>query len=156
MLNMRLTFVLNHHVGMRRASSLLQLPQRNKVQFAGRRRMAWWIVLIVAANVGLIAAALRARRSAQPRKALRRLLIACVMLLTLSGPVGVVLGLIRAFGAVEGNAVEPSQKARVLAQGISEAMNASAFGVLGFLLPTIIALVLLLRVPKPPPPSTTG
>jgi biopolymer transport protein ExbB/TolQ len=32
------------------------------------------------------------------------------------------------FGAVAGESVDPSQKARVLAQGISEAMNCTAFG----------------------------
>src|SRR5215467_6764643 len=46
----------------------------------------------------------------------------------LSGLLGTVTGLIKSFGAVSGASVDPSQKARVLAQGISEAMNCTAFG----------------------------
>lgn len=48
----------------------------------------------------------------------------------LSGLLGTVSGLIMAFGAVSGESVDPSQKARILAQGISEAMNCTAFGLL--------------------------
>lgn len=48
----------------------------------------------------------------------------------LSGLLGTVTGLIMSFGAVAGESVDPSQKARVLAQGISEAMNCTAFGLL--------------------------
>jgi biopolymer transport protein ExbB len=46
----------------------------------------------------------------------------------LSGLLGTVTGLIKSFGSVAGESVDPSQKARVLAQGISEAMNCTAFG----------------------------
>ena len=46
----------------------------------------------------------------------------------LSGLLGTVTGLIIAFGSVSGESIDPSQKARVLAQGISEAMNCTAFG----------------------------
>ncbi len=46
----------------------------------------------------------------------------------LSGLLGTVTGLIRAFGAVSGQQVDPSQKAAILAEGISEAMNCTAFG----------------------------
>ena len=46
----------------------------------------------------------------------------------LSGLLGTVTGLIIAFGSVSGESVDPSQKARVLALGISEAMNCTAFG----------------------------
>lgn len=55
----------------------------------------------------------------------------------LSGLFGTILGLIKAFGAVGGESVDPSQKARILAEGISEAMNCTAFG----LLAAIVALV---------------
>jgi biopolymer transport protein ExbB len=48
----------------------------------------------------------------------------------LSGLLGTVTGLIKSFGSVAGESVDPSQKARVLAQGISEAMNCTAFGLL--------------------------
>jgi biopolymer transport protein ExbB len=46
----------------------------------------------------------------------------------LSGLLGTVTGLIRSFAAVSGESVDPSQKARALAKGISEAMNCTAFG----------------------------
>lgn len=46
----------------------------------------------------------------------------------LSGLLGTVTGLIKSFGAVGGDSVDPSQKARILAQGIAEAMNCTAFG----------------------------
>src|SRR5271165_6352621 len=48
----------------------------------------------------------------------------------LSGLLGTVSGLIRSFGAVSGESVDPSQKARILAEGISEAMNCTAFGLI--------------------------
>ncbi len=46
----------------------------------------------------------------------------------LSGLLGTVWGLITSFGAVSGESVDPSQKARILAEGISEALNCTAFG----------------------------
>ena len=55
----------------------------------------------------------------------------------LCGLFGTIIGLIKAFGAVGGESVDPSQKARILAEGISEAMNCTAFG----LLAAITALV---------------
>src|SRR6187455_3056535 len=48
----------------------------------------------------------------------------------LSGLFGTIVGLIKAFGAVGGESVDPSQKARILAEGISEAMNCTAWGLL--------------------------
>jgi biopolymer transport protein ExbB/TolQ len=55
----------------------------------------------------------------------------------LCGLFGTIVGLIKAFGAVGGESVDPSQKARILAEGISEAMNCTAFG----LLAAIVALM---------------
>ncbi|HEU4406533.1 MAG TPA: MotA/TolQ/ExbB proton channel family protein [Polyangiaceae bacterium] len=48
----------------------------------------------------------------------------------LSGLLGTVYGLIESFGAVSGEGVDPSQKARILAHGISEAMHCTFFGLL--------------------------
>lgn len=48
----------------------------------------------------------------------------------LSGLLGTITGLIKSFGAVGGESVDPSQKARILAEGISEAMNCTAFGLM--------------------------
>jgi biopolymer transport protein ExbB len=55
----------------------------------------------------------------------------------LCGLFGTIVGLIKAFGAVGGESVDPSQKARILAEGIAEAMNCTAFG----LLSAIVALM---------------
>jgi biopolymer transport protein ExbB len=55
----------------------------------------------------------------------------------LCGLFGTIAGLIRAFGAVGGESIDPSQKARILAEGISEAMVCTAFG----LIAAIIALM---------------
>ena len=55
----------------------------------------------------------------------------------LSGLLGTVSGLIKSFGSVAGEGVDPSAKARILAEGISEAMNCTAFG----LIVAIIALI---------------
>lgn len=59
-----------------------------------------------------------------------------------------IVGLIRAFGAIGGESVDPSQKARILAEGISEAMNCTAGGLL-FALPAFIAVKLITRKRTP-------
>jgi biopolymer transport protein ExbB/TolQ len=59
----------------------------------------------------------------------------CANLAMLSGLFGTVLGLILAFKAVAGS--DPSSQAQMLAKGISEAMNCTAFG----LISAIIALL---------------
>ena len=41
----------------------------------------------------------------------------------LSGLLGTIAGLIKSFGAVGGESVDPSQKARILAEGISECLS---------------------------------
>jgi len=48
----------------------------------------------------------------------------------LTGLLGTVTGLITSFGAVSGESVDASAKARILAEGISEAMNCTAFGLI--------------------------
>lgn len=64
-----------------------------------------------------------------PRLAARTPYLALMSnLAMLSGLLGTVAGLIMAFGAVGGASVDPSQKATILATGISEAMNCTAFG----------------------------
>jgi biopolymer transport protein ExbB/TolQ len=60
----------------------------------------------------------------------------------LSGLLGTVTGLIRSFGAVAAKSVDPSQKATILAQGISEAMNCTAFG-LGVAIMGLVGFALL-------------
>ena len=60
----------------------------------------------------------------------------------LSGLLGTVTGLIKSFGAVAGQSVDPSQKATILANGISEAMNCTAFG-LGVAITGLIGFAVL-------------
>lgn len=62
----------------------------------------------------------------------------------LAGAVGTLLGLVKGFGAVGGESVDPSQKARILAEGSSEAMGWTAFGLLVWL-PSTIALAFVMR-----------
>lgn len=51
-----------------------------------------------------------------------------------AGVLGTVLGLIDAYAAVAGESVDPSQKARVLAEGISLAMHWTAYGIVAALI----------------------
>ena len=60
----------------------------------------------------------------------------------INGLLGTVTGLIKSFGAVAGASVDPSQKATILANGISEAMNCTAFG-LGVAIVGLIGFAIL-------------
>jgi hypothetical protein len=60
---------------------------------------------------------------------------------------GVVWGLGRAIAAVS-TPIDASQKATLLAEGISETLNLAAFGVVMFLLPIVVTLVLFRRAPR--------
>lgn len=81
--------------------------------------------------------------SHQPRRRLSvsRLLWWFALLGFILGFSGTLWGLNRAFGVVGGESIEPSQKARLLAEGISEAMNCAAFGVATFVVGVVAALV---------------
>lgn len=59
---------------------------------------------------------------------------------TLVGLLGTILGLIHSFGAVAG--VDASRKAEMLAKGISEAMNCTAFGLITAV-PALLAFAIL-------------
>jgi biopolymer transport protein ExbB len=94
---------------------------------AGGILTAWFIL----GAVGIGVAAWLGRGIWRGRKAMslglsivRSMIAASVML----GAVGTLLGLVKAYGAVGGEGVDPSQKARILAEGISEAMNCIALG----------------------------
>jgi biopolymer transport protein ExbB/TolQ len=79
-------------------------------------------------------AALRELPKISKRTAFLALLANLAML---SGLLGTVTGLITSFGAVSGESVDPGQKARILAEGISEAMHCTWFG----LAVAIVALI---------------
>jgi phosphotransferase system glucose/maltose/N-acetylglucosamine-specific IIC component len=103
--------------------------------------------------VGILVTARWARRLWQRRNELplwRKLVMLLAILLALWSALGVVIGLIKAFGAVGGEAVDPSQKARLLAEGISEALNFTVVSLLVFV-PTAIAIAFLMRKPRETP-----
>jgi hypothetical protein len=113
--------------------------------------MLGW-VLVVALNAALTAIVVRAAGRPAPSRALRRAMLGSVVLLVLGVAAGVIWGLGRSFAAVSDASVEPSQKARILAEGISETMNCAAFGFVVLFLPTLLAIVLYLRSRKEAPP----
>ena len=82
----------------------------------------------------------RRRQAALALKLLAALLVAGLT----SGMLGILIGIIKAFGAVGGQSIDPSQKARILAEGISEAMNSAAAGAI-VLIPCAIVFAILLR-----------
>jgi biopolymer transport protein ExbB/TolQ len=83
----------------------------------------------------------RRRRELRLRSWILAVVLAAV---ALTGGLGTLVGLVMAFGAVGGESIDPSQKARMLAEGISEAMNCTAFGAL-FGVPSAIVLAFLTR-----------
>ena len=60
------------------------------------------------------------------------------------GGFGTVLGLAKAFGALRGESVDPAQKARILGEGIAEAMNCTALGI-ALWLPSVVVLAIATR-----------
>jgi hypothetical protein len=112
--------------------------------------MLW--VVVAAINCGLVASVVRARRGGEPRKRVRRLAWICVSLLLASAGIGVIIGLASAIAAVT-RMGDPSQKARVLAEGISEAINLTAFAILAFFAPAVISIVVLFRTPEVDEPT---
>jgi biopolymer transport protein ExbB/TolQ len=75
------------------------------------------------------------------------------------GLIVTVVSLQQSFSAVEGNAIDPSNKAKVLASGISSSMNATAIGIglagVGLVV-LIVSLAMFLRAkPAAELPSRT-
>jgi hypothetical protein len=85
------------------------------------------------------------RRRTTP--ALARIVVLFVALAAAFGVFGTVVGLYEGFTAVGGEDIEPSQKARRLAEGISEAMNCGALAILVWV-PSIVLALVLTREPK--------
>ena len=104
---------------------------------------AWSIVVVVGATATII----WVRRVWKNRRELpvsTRAVAGVVATSAIFAAFGTAVGMLKAFGAVGGESIDPSQKARVLAAGISEAMNCTALGLLAWL-PSVIALAVLLR-----------
>src|SRR5262249_12238596 len=66
---------------------------------------------------------------------------------TAFGAAGTIMGFLKAFGAVGGESVDPSQKARILAEGMSEAINCMALSAVVWV-PSVIAALLIIRKRK--------
>ena len=80
------------------------------------------------------------RRTERPLAA--RGIAALIVAAAAYGGLGTLAGLITAFGAVGGESIDPSQKARILAEGIAQAMNCTAFGLIVWVPSAIAAFVL--------------
>jgi hypothetical protein len=112
--------------------------------------MATWLCFALfgaAANlvaVLLLWAALRTR-VVEYLRLLRRRAVACAAVATRGAALGVLIGLIKAFGAVGGESVDPSQKARILAEDISGAMNCVAGGLVAAPLPIAALIAIAIR-----------
>ena len=103
-----------------------------------------WLVLSFA---GAVATAWWVRRLWKRRQQLpsgTRIIAVIVATSSMLGALGTVIGLVKAFGAFGGESVDPSQRARILAEGISEAMNCTALGVIVWV-PSVIALLFVTR-----------
>jgi hypothetical protein len=112
--------------------------------------MAAWIwfglfgVLTNLAAIVLLWAALHSQ-AVERLRMLQRRAIACALVATFGAGLGVMFGLIKAFGAVGGQSVDPSQQARVLAEGVSEAINCFAVGLVTAPLPIAVLIAIAIR-----------
>ena len=87
----------------------------------------WFVFGVVSAGLAawLASRFRKQRKTGSPVMNLIRFALALSVVLVASGALP---ALVKAFGAVGGENVDPSQKARVLAEGIAEAMNCTAVG----------------------------
>jgi hypothetical protein len=105
-----------------------------------------WFAAALLPN-GLALALLLAQRGASAEQLLRlqRRALICLVIAVLVTGAGVAFAVREVYRATHGDSVEPSQRASVLAQGISEAMNFIALGVVTTPLPFLAYMVVLLR-----------
>ena len=109
------------------------------------------ILLAVVGAVLTIRLALRVWRNRERASFTAKLVVLFVVAAATFGAFGTLVGMIKAFGAGGGESVDPSQKARILAEGISMAMNCAAFGLILWLPGVIAAFALTSRIDKLPP-----
>ena len=106
--------------------------------------LAGWLVLALGGAVATVWWSLRLWRRRTALQLPTRAVATIAAAAALVGAGGTVIGLVKAFGAVGGESTEPSQKARMLGEGIAAAMNCTAFGMIVWL-PSVIILVVMLR-----------
>jgi len=109
--------------------------------------LAAWLGLAFAGTIATVwwSGRVWKRRDALPVRV--KVVAGMVAAAALLGGLGTVVGLIKAFGATGGESVDPSQRARILAEGISEAMNWTALGIAVWL-PCVIVLMIVTRKRK--------
>lgn len=103
----------------------------------------FFVLIAIAISIALWVRWLWMRYQAARRSLIAWMLTTVVLLA--HGVCGTLMGLIKAFGAVGGESIDPSQKARVLAEGISEGMNCSVFGLLPLLVIPVVLVVITWR-----------
>jgi hypothetical protein len=112
--------------------------------------MAAWIwfglygVLTNLAAIVLLWAALRTR-AVERLQPLQRRAVVCAVVATFGAGLGALFGLVAAFRAVGGESVDPSQRARILGEGVSEAINCVAVGLLTGPLPIAVLIAIAVR-----------
>jgi biopolymer transport protein ExbB/TolQ len=110
-------------------------------------------VFLVWLSFGLLGACMTAwliRRTWKDREQTTlttKLVVSVVAASALLGAAGTLLGLVKVFGAIGGESVDPSQKARILANGIAEGMNSTALG-LAVWVPSVIVAFVIVRARK--------
>jgi biopolymer transport protein ExbB/TolQ len=113
--------------------------------------LAVWFVLGVIGTLATLWLVRRVWKRRAERPLAARGTAALVVAAAAYGALGTLAGLVKAFSAVGGESVDPSQKARILAEGIAQAMNCTAFGIIIWVPSAIAAFVLGRRRPAPPP-----
>jgi biopolymer transport protein ExbB/TolQ len=106
-----------------------------------------WLLLGIAAVTGTARWSRRLwkkRKDLSPRAKAVAVVVASSALV---GALGGLLGLLKGLGEVDGESLDPAQKARILAEVISEEMNWTACGIVVWL-PSAIALLLMTRKRK--------
>ena len=106
-----------------------------------------WLALCIGAMLGTVRLVVRVWKLRRNVKPISKGLAMAVAAAAVWGGGGTLFGLAKAFGAVGSEIVDPSQKARVLAEGISEAMNCTAFGLLVGL-PSLSVLLIIGMTPR--------
>jgi biopolymer transport protein ExbB/TolQ len=109
--------------------------------------VAFLLIWLVISAVATLATAWWARRVWRRRGQMAdrtKIITLVVVAAAIFGGVGTIVGLVKAFGAVGGESADPSQRARVLAEGIAGAMNWTIFGVIVWV-PSVIALAFARR-----------
>jgi hypothetical protein len=114
----------------------------------------WWI--LGAAGVYVVGSllVLREWRTRRPGTNLAKVALAAFVVLQTFIAWVLVFGLVKSLGAVGGESVDPSQKARILVEGVSEGLAATAIGIVAIEVSSLLLTVFLLR--RHPPSHSPG